>query len=216
MSLLNRLFQKAPPDAEPSRPSATSTKPGIGDGSTDRKAERSEHREQLYAVVREAMTRAGVLSASFKFKVLSLDSRGSNFLVMVDLASSAAEESARLAEIEALVMHNAKTRHNLTVSAMYWRLSDYVTTGLTPRSAGAVAQRVTAQDHRANSAVAVEEMLAFKKAFAAATPAGPLSAPGQVTRSARRTPAPVANDSVLDTDDARGSPLSATQYGDLN
>lgn len=32
-----------------------------------------------------AMTRAGVLSASYKFKVLSLDRLGSEFLVMMDL-----------------------------------------------------------------------------------------------------------------------------------
>ena len=215
MSLLNRLFQKKPQDAGPSRSSGASTRPGATDATSDRKAERSEHREQLYAVVREAMTRAGVLSASFKFKVLSLDSRGSNFLVMMDLVSSAAEESTRLAEVEALVMHNAKIRHNLTVSAVYWRLSDYVTTGLTPKSSGPTAQRPQHPDLQSSQTVAVEEMLAFKKAFAAATPAGPLSAPGEVTRSARRT-APLVNDSVLDLEDGRASPLSATQYGDLN
>ena len=57
-------------------------------------------RELLYGVVREAMVRAGVLSSSYKFKVLSLDARGRQFLVMVDLSHGAGGETGRLAEIE--------------------------------------------------------------------------------------------------------------------
>lgn len=216
MSLINRFFQKQPSDAEASRPSTVSTRPGSGDMSGDRKAERSEHREQLYAVVREAMTRAGVLSSSFKFKVLSLDSRGSNFLIMMDLASSAAEESSRLAEIEALVMHNAKVRHNLIVAAMYWRLSDYVTTGLQSRAANGLAPRVAVQEGVRERAVAVEEMLAFKKAFAGVSSVGPLSASGEVMRSGRRSQQPLAREPDAEADDVRASPLGPTQYGELN
>ena len=51
-------------------------------------------RELLYAVVRDAMTRAGVLSAGYKFKVLSLDARGRQFLVMVDLARNHGGETS--------------------------------------------------------------------------------------------------------------------------
>ncbi len=217
MSLINRLFQKPSADAEASRPSAISTRPGgAGETGGDRKAERSEHREQLYAVVREAMTRAGVLSSSYKFKVLSLDSRGSNFLIMMDLVSSAAEESSRLAEIEALVMHNSKVRHNLIVAAMYWRLSDYVTTGLQSKSANGQAARGVVQENVRDQAVAVEEMLAFKKAFAGVSSAGPLSASGEVMRSGRRNPQPLARETDADGDDVRASPLGPTQYGELN
>jgi hypothetical protein len=143
MSLINRFFQKAPADAEASRPSATSTRPGAGEAGGDRKAERSEHREQLYAVVREAMTRAGVLSTSFKFKVLSLDSRGSNFLIMMDLVSSAAEESSRLAEIEALVMHNANVLapqrlcdNRVAIEGRQWPNRTCCRSGKCPQSSG--------------------------------------------------------------------------------
>ncbi|MBP7573686.1 MAG: hypothetical protein KA777_06885, partial [Rhodoferax sp.] len=52
-----------------------------------RKTERLERRELLYNVVRECMMRAGVLSASYKFKVLSLDPRGRQYLIMMDLAN---------------------------------------------------------------------------------------------------------------------------------
>jgi len=95
----------------------------------NRKSERMARRELLYAVVREAMTRAGVLTASYKFKVLSLDARGRQFLVMVDLSRDYGGETARLAEIEALIAQGAKSRHDILVSAVYWRMNEHVAVG---------------------------------------------------------------------------------------
>ena len=95
----------------------------------NRKNERMARRELLYAVVREAMTRAGVLSASYKFKVLSLDPRGRQFLVMVDLARDYSGETSRLAEIEALIAQSAKARYDILVSAVYWRMNEHVAVG---------------------------------------------------------------------------------------
>ena len=95
----------------------------------NRKQERLERRELLYAVVREAMVRAGVLSSSYKFKVLSLDQRGRQFMVMVDLAQGAASDTRRLAEIEAMVAQSAKSRYDILVSAVYWRANDHVASG---------------------------------------------------------------------------------------
>lgn len=95
----------------------------------NRKQERMERRELLYAVVREAMVRAGVLSSSYKFKVLSLDTRGRQFMVMVDLAQGAASDTTRLAEIEAMVAQSAKARYDILVSAVYWRANEHVAIG---------------------------------------------------------------------------------------
>lgn len=95
----------------------------------NRKQERLERRELLYGVVREAMVRAGVLSSSYKFKVLSLDQRGRQFLVMVDLAQGAASDTPRLAEIEAMIAQSAKARHDILVSAVYWRANEHVAIG---------------------------------------------------------------------------------------
>lgn len=94
-----------------------------------RKGERMARRELLYGVVRDAMTRAGVLSASYKFKVLSLDSRGRQFLVMVDLSRDDGGETRRLAEIEALIAQSAKSRHDVIVTAVYWRTNEHVAVG---------------------------------------------------------------------------------------
>ncbi len=105
----------------------------------NRKGERMARRELLYTIVRESMMRAGVLSASYKFKVLSLDGRGRQFLVMVDLSRDSGAETSRLAEIEAMIAQAAKSRHDILVTAVYWRSNEHVAVG-DPAKA---AQRVT-------------------------------------------------------------------------
>ena len=189
---------------------------------SSRKTERSGRREQLYGVVRDAMTRAGVLSASYKFKVLSLDSRGANYLIMMDLSSQAADEVARLSEIESLIAQNAKARFEILVSAVYWRLNEHVTAGLTAKKASPAVAEVAAAGAAAQVApgvsLDVNEMMTFKNAFASAPKSAPLAASGEILRSGRRNPQPstqFANTEVLENEE-RASPLGTTQYGDLN
>jgi hypothetical protein len=142
MSLFSWLFPaskagKAHPESsglsrmEPTRPVARSTKDGPVNNAqpANRKSERMARRELLYSVVREAMTRAGVLSSGYKFKVLSLDARGRQFLVMVDLARDHGGETARLAELEASIAQGAKSRHDILVTAVYWRMNEHVAVG---------------------------------------------------------------------------------------
>jgi hypothetical protein len=120
---------------EPTRPVPRRQQAGGHDNTANnaqaanRKGERMARRELLYTVVREAMMRAGVLSASYKFKVLSLDGRGRQFLVMVDLARDHGAETSRLAEIEALIAQGAKSRYDIVVTAVYWRLNEHVAVG---------------------------------------------------------------------------------------
>lgn len=186
----------------------------------NRKTERLERRERLYSVVRDAMTRAGVLSASYKFKVLSLDSRGHQYLIMVDLARKDAGAPERLAEIEGVIAQNAKTRHDILVTSVYWRLHEHVTAGLSKSAAlashaskPACAQPATSPRPRFDPLHA-DEVAAFKQAIASAAAPMPLSAPGEIIKSGRRNPMsePADNFEV----DRRASPLSGTQYGDLN
>lgn len=112
------------------RPGQPLLQPVPPEHAANRKNERMERRELLYTVVRDAMVRAGVLSASYKFKVLSLDQRGRQFLVMMDLAREYGGETARLSEIEALIAQTAKTRYDILVTAVYWRINDHVAVGL--------------------------------------------------------------------------------------
>jgi hypothetical protein len=142
MSLLSWMFPakkpaKTHPESsglsrmEPTRPARRSGHDVLLDNAqpANRKHERVARRELLYAVVRESMVRAGVLSSSYKFKVLSLDGRGRQFLVMVDLSRNGGVETAQLGEIEAMVAQAAKARHDILVTAVYWRMSEHVAVG---------------------------------------------------------------------------------------
>jgi len=192
----------------------------------NRKNERLERREQLYSVVREAMIKAGVLSASYKFKVLSLDSRGRQYLIMMDLARQYVGETSRLAEIEGLIAQNAKNRHDILVTAVYWRVNEHVTAGLSRVSPVVSApEPLATKPPEAAAPVSApkpgyeplhpEEVAAFKQALASVGTSKPLSAPGEIVRSGRRNPAPQPSFEDTELDD-RPSPLSGTQYGDLH
>lgn len=137
MSLMSWLFpsrkqsRSAPPSVTTgsSGPRRSSRDASPASSSAKRKSERAARRELLYAVVREEMVRAGVLSASYKFKVLSLDAEGRQFLIMVDLARGTGGDAANLAEIEALIAQSAKARHDMLVTAVYWRVNEHVAVG---------------------------------------------------------------------------------------
>ena len=95
--------------------------------SDKRKSKRLERREQLYKVVRDAMTRAGILSAEYKFKVLSMDSGGGQYLVMVDCFNPTLGVPERLNELEANIARVADSAHDIDVNAVYWRFKQSAT-----------------------------------------------------------------------------------------
>lgn len=191
----------------------------------NRKSERLERRELLYVVVRESMTRAGLLSSSYKFKVLSLDSRGRQYLIMMDMARQNISDSQRLSDVEIHIAKVAKSRHDILVTAVYWRVNEQVTAGLArsmpsvvaPAAAMAappVAVVPTQAPPTRYEPLQPDEVAAFKQALASIPPVAGLSAPGEIVRSGRRNPAPpVFQDTEMDD---RNSPLSGTQYGELN
>ena len=141
-----------------------------------RRSERLEQRERLYSVVRESMVRSGVLSSGYKFKVLSLDARGGQFMVMMDLARDLSREPARLSEIEVLIAQSARQRFDILVTAVYWRLNEHVVVSpahARPMAAAsaplpalkpAAVVPAVALAHRADPLQA-EEIAAFKQAL---------------------------------------------------
>jgi hypothetical protein len=190
----------------------------------NRKSERLERRELLYAVVRESMTRAGLLSSSYKFKVLSLDSRGRQYLIMMDMARPNISDAQRLSDIEIHIAKVAKSRHDILVTAVYWRVNEHVTAGLARSVPSVAAPAAAMADPLAVASIQTasnryeplqpDEVAAFKQALASISPPAGLSAPGEIVRSGRRNPAaPVFQDTEMDD---RNSPLSGTQYGELN
>ena len=119
MSLLNWLFaRKAQSDA-----AGTPQAPASAASATDLqlKQHRQQRREHLYAVVRDAMLRSEVLASHYKFKVLSLDNRSRQFLVMIDMLEELGRSPEQLARIEHMIGSAALQRHDLLIKAVYWR-----------------------------------------------------------------------------------------------
>jgi len=169
--------EKSPPSI-PGRLPVETAAPGDG-----AKLKRHARREQLYVAIRESMTRSGVLSASYKFKVLSLDQRGNEFLVMMDLAKTFGRPTEQLGEIETLIIQNAKARFEITVPAVYWRI-DETAVVVKPRPAAeaipsgpaplaeAAAKPVKPAAPRYEP-IQADEVAAFKQALMAASAQGP-------------------------------------------
>lgn len=236
MSIFSFFSRKAPPQAGAVPDSsglghADATQPLVPDEalhSIHRKSQRHGQRELLYNVVRDTMARVGVLATSYKFKVLSLDARGRQYLIMMDLVNGSAGEFQRLAEIEAMLAQTAKVRHDILVTAVYWRISEQVTAGLS----AAPGQRPTAaKEHKAMpmppplttappgyEPLQHDEIAAFKRAIAGASASTVQPVEGQVVTSGRRNPSPPVEfeDTQISPTVGRSSALSVTQYGDLN
>lgn len=123
MSLLNWLTPKPAPQPQPQPLPAGARQPALQPADT-RKADRLAQRELLYPIVRESMVRAGILSSHYKFKVLSVDTQGRRFLVMVDLSPEIVEDSSQLSQVEALIAQQAMARHQFEVAGTYWRIND--------------------------------------------------------------------------------------------
>ena len=196
------------------------------------KSHRHAQRELLYTVVRESMIRAGVLSASYKFKVLSLDPRGDQFMVMMDLAQAVGGHTEQLADIEVMIAQSAKARYNIRVTAVYWRMNELVSVGRPAAGAQAHSRPAPLPQAEPASPVAgpkpaaaryepieADEVAAFKQALAAASAQGtPLAASRVMTRSSPRSYTLLTGfeDTEMPESPAQAPALSATQYGELN
>lgn len=160
------------------------------------KNERMERRELLYIVVRDAMVCAGVLSASYKFKVLSLDPRGLQFLVMMDLAPEFGGETERLNEIETLIAQTAKARYGITVSAVYWRINELVAggVGVAQKSMASPSAHPHAHPHQHPSPAAGPRASELARPSGASVGAAPLVRPSRPAPLERpiAPPAPAA------------------------
>ena len=217
------------------RPSAATPRahPDAADRSETRKAKRHARRELLYVAVREAMTRSGVLSSSYKFKVLSLDQRGNQFLVMMDVAPTLSRQSEKLTEVEAMIVQTSKARFEIMVTSVYWRMSG---------TAGADVARLPSYDSihlqtqatesnaRGESAalkmspgarfepLQEDEVAAFTLALAAATASSQATAQAASPKGSSGPHSYTLLTGFEDTErpgTSSAPALSTTQYGDL-
>jgi hypothetical protein len=227
---------------EPSAGAAPSQRPAASaaqEGADERRLRRHARREQLYVAIRESMTRSGVLAATYRFKVLSLDQPGNEFLVMVDLSMDFEGITGQLGAMEALIIQNAKARFAITVPTVYWRMDS--TAAAAPvkplpvkddvrEAAKPAAQRplIDVPAHGAARPVRAamrrdpleaDEVAAFRQALLAASARAPLSAADSGVKPRRKASSYTLLTGFEDTElpESAASPaLSKTQYGDLH
>lgn len=89
-----------------------------------RKTMRMEQRELLYGVVRETMTRLGLITTSYKYKVLSLDPQGRQYLIMMDIKQDKQNHVPFMSKIEHLLTQESLSRHGIQIAGVYWRFSE--------------------------------------------------------------------------------------------
>lgn len=211
-----------------------------GEMAVARRSERTQRREQLYGVVRDAMVRVGILSAGYKFKVLALDAAGHRFVIMVDLAPTYAVEASRLKDIEGLIAELAKARLQAIVSAVYWRVGDQLRStvhaepagqggsrmaplqGLQPQTVAAKASAPAGSGGaRSFEPIDAQEMDAFRQAIAAAAAQdrreslAPAAHAAGVKRSGPLLGPGASSDDGPDFATSDLGLLGVTQYGEL-
>ncbi|WP_372826673.1 hypothetical protein [Polaromonas sp.] len=125
MSFFQNLFSSSPGGAKGSSagPETAPVKMNLDERMAFR-------REMLFDSVKNTMESRGILSASYRFKVVRADKRGHSFAVMVDLSTDfmdgeQGQQRALMALGEA-IKKNALSRYGLGVPAVYWRVNEEI------------------------------------------------------------------------------------------
>ena len=207
---------------------------GLQPGADERRTRRHARREQLYVAVREAMTRSGVLAASYRFKVLSLDQLGNEFLVMVDLSMDFEDITSQLGAMEAMIVQNAKARFAITVPTVYWRMDTAHAPAPGKPLPAKELEKPPAQALATDAPIGLparvvraavrhdpleaDEVAAFRRALLAASTKAPLNALETATKARRGVSSYTLLTGFEDTElpeSAASAALSKTQYGEL-
>ena len=144
------------------------------------------------------MIRAGVLSGSYKFKVLTLDHDGVSHLVLIDIESAALEGVPEgTLGLERELQQLAEERLQLEVRAVYWRLLG------APLASAAPARAAQTASGAAADPVEHEELAALHRAL-----------DGHKGRDTPRGFEPTRP--MTRQESGRFAPLSETQLGDLD
>jgi hypothetical protein len=241
MSFLNWFSGKSGASNEPrNQPAATGDKSPSGRVAPDaspaarqetRKAKRHSRRDQLFVAVREAMTRSGVLASSYKFKVLSLDRRGDQFLIMTDVEPALGKQPEKLIEIEAAITQTARVLFEIQVTAVYFRTETTAITGIVkPAGTAAIRPQITQAEAVAASLrtppagsgrrepIQEDEVMAFRRALAAgqAKPETAFSKSDAKNRAAAHSYTLLTGFEDTEMRESSAVPaLSRSQYGDL-
>ena len=124
MSVLKNLFSAS------KSPKHEATGPDTGPVKMNLDERMAFRREMLFEAIKVTMQAHGILSASYKFRVVRNDKRGHQYFVLVDLSTDFLDNRegapTRLAEVGAAIAKNAATRYDLLVSGVYWQVNEQI------------------------------------------------------------------------------------------
>ena len=163
----------------------------------------------------------------YKFKVLSQDRRGNSFVVLVDLTHVNGDGMASISEIEALIVQSAARRHDIAVSAVYWRCNELQALSRSAQTSGGampIAKPVSVPSPAPVASVHLsgkepihaDEITAFQRALLGASALGSAANAQGATRShAAASLSKDFEDTQMSEEAASFPALSSTQYGEL-
>jgi hypothetical protein len=167
MSVLKNFFRTgARQESVPAGPETAPVKMSL--------EERMEfRREMLYEAIKVTMEAHGILSASYRFRVVRNDRRGHQYSVMVDLSTDFLHNRegrpAQLAALGAAIGKNAAARYAILVSGVYWRVNDQLQGFEVSRPDAEPGADATAPDlplpRRGRARARAEELAAFEAAL---------------------------------------------------
>lgn len=122
MSVLRNLFTPAKPSG------AVSGGPETAPVKMDLNERMAFRREMLYEAIRVTMEAHGILSASYRFRVVRNDRRGHMYSLMMDLSTDFMHKRegrpAQLAALGAAIATTAAARYGILVTGAYWRVNE--------------------------------------------------------------------------------------------
>lgn len=133
-------------------------------------------REMLFDSIKTTMQSHGILSGSYRFKVVRADKRGHSYVVMVDLSADFMDsEQGRPRPLKALgesMTKNALARYGVGVAAVYWRVNPELK-GFDPArgEAGAVSENKASPEAQRSANMrkyeqaTADELAAFESAW---------------------------------------------------
>jgi hypothetical protein len=124
MSVLKNLFSAS------KSPGSGATGPETGPVKMNLDERMAFRREMLFEAIKVTMQSHGILSASYKCRVVRSDKRGHQYLVMVDLSTDFLHNREgrpeRLAALGAAIVKTAVTRYDLLVMGVYWQVNEHI------------------------------------------------------------------------------------------
>ncbi|WP_254425685.1 hypothetical protein [Polaromonas sp. A23] len=127
-------------------------------------------REMLYEAIKVTMEAHGILSASYRFRVVRNDRRGHMYSVLMDLSTDFMHNRegrpAQLVALGAAIGKNAAARYGILVSGVYWRVNDQIQGFEPSRPDAEPGADATAPDmpppRRGQGRAGAEELAAFE------------------------------------------------------